>query len=877
MKVQHLGLRLALAVTPALAACSEDAPPPPSDVPSTRDTGTDAAAVDDASDAGVATPDVPPPQSCFTDAGIPDAGPPGQCHATVADAGLLRANESDGDALVIPGGQRIRRAQHRVALQGFPMSLLPIPGTRLMIVSDGSIQTERLRVVDLSGANPAVVAGSEQDFRRDGSDQQPSLFYGLALTHDAHRLYASGGGGNRVYVFDVSATGVLTPDLARTLDLQHLDATIHGPADCYVSGLALSADDSKLFVTYQNGNALSIRDTTSGMEIRRVNFAPMDAHPAMPYAVIRRPGDANHVYVSLWGTRQVAEVAVDSGVVARTWTVGKNPEEMLFTTDGATLYVAASDSDAVTTVDLTTPMGDVHENFLGGGATAPRGISPSALAWGPDGRLYVTEASENAIAVFDVHAGFRQVGRIATEWYPTDVEVLADGTVASLSGKGFGLGPNNDPSSTDILDLMSGSLATYAAPTDADLVAGDMLVQSFHDVTRTFSDVQCPAGAPDDFPVPHGGTAASTKIRHVILIIRENKTYDALLGDMSEGFGQAAFTIVPSAQMDHTFPNFRTLTRTFSGGDNFYSGAEQSLQGHVWTSLGRTTDFTERAWLTTWGRAQRGTPPIGTTEIGIPEEGTLFDAMANAHVPMENWGEPVARARFIVPLQRYGSVPQDLHYPDIRRARNFIDWTVENCRLSNFTYIVLPNDHTAGGAPGYQTPVSLYQDNDEALGYLVDSISHSTFWRDTLVALIEDDPQDGGDRVDNHRSVVLMASPWVRRHYMSHVHYDNASLHHTIEAILGVPPHNRTVAEAPVMYDFFTSTPDFTPYTYTPRLDPVAMNPATGMYAEASSAMDWSELDNQPGLSRLVWRMTHAGAEPPWRQIEEVDLDGDGD
>ena len=869
MRSRRLPRLLPFLVLHGLLACSQDAPPPPADVP---------VAPADAPDAVDAPPpvDVPEAPSCFTDAGIPEAGV-GRCTARIHEPGLRRANEMDGDALVIPGGQRVRRAASRLALPGFPMALLPLPGSRRVVVIDGGIAPQRLRVIDLSGPTPTVVPGSLQEFRRDGSSQEPSTFQGLALSRDGRRLYVSGGGGNRIYVYTVSETGALTPDLTRTLDLQREDPGITSAAQGYVSGLALSADDSRLFITYQLGNALSIRDTVSGAEVRRVVFSPMDSYPATPYAVVTRPGDVRHVYVSLWGIRQVAEVDLDAGAVSRTWAVGKNPEEMLFSADGAALYVAASDSDSVSVIDLTTPMGTVRQNFLGGGATAPRGISPSALAWGPNGRLYVTEANENAIAVFDVNTGFTQVGRIPTEWYPTDVEVLSDGTVVSLTGKGVGLGPNNDPSNIDILNLMAGSIATYAPQTDPDLATGHTLASTYHDVTRGFSEVTCPDGADYDFPVPRPGMGPSTKIRRVVFIVRENKTYDALLGDMPEGLGEPRFTIVPSERMERTFPNFRGLTRAFAGGDNFYSGAEQSLQGHVWTSQGRTTDFTERAWLTTWGRAQRGTPPIGTTEIGIPEEGTIFDAMGSANVRTENWGEPVARARFSVPLQRYGSIPQDMRYPEIRRAHNFIDWTVDNCRLANFTYIVLPNDHTAGGRAGYPTPVSMYQDNDEATGYIIDALSHSTFWHETLVAVIEDDPQDGGDRVDNHRSVVLLAGPWVRRRYMSHVHYDNASLHHTIEAILGVQAHNRTVADSGVMYDFFTATPDFTPYTYIPRMDPVAMNPATGMYAEASERWDWSKVDNQPGLSRMVWQMTHGGTEPPWHQIEELDLDGDGD
>jgi DNA-binding beta-propeller fold protein YncE len=863
-----------------LAACTESAPTSP-------DAARDAAVAADASVAADATDaaledieDVP--ASCALDGALRPDATAGRCAASLRPSALRRANEMDGDDLVIPGGQRLARATSRLALPGFPLAMIPVPGTRRVIVTEGGLRTNVLRVIDMASGTPVVVTGGTAEFPADETAQEPALWYGLALSSDQRRLYASGGGGNRIYAFTLSPAGALTPDPARTVDLmipERGNGMVNSP---FVAGVALSADDQTLFACFQLQNALSIRDAATGRELRRVEFPASGAMLPLPYTVITRPGDPAHVYVSLWGVRQVAEVDVARGVVERSWDVGKNPQEMLFSEDGRTLYAVATDSDAVTTIDVSTMMGTVARHYLGGDATAPRGISPSAIAWGPPRgtgarRLYVVQAGENAVDVLD-GATFARVGRLRTEWYPTDVLVDDDGTVTVLTGKGVGLGPNNNPARVDITALMAGSIARYPAPTDMDLTRGDADARASNEGIAAFSEVSCPAGAAYDFPIPRPGAGASAQIRHVVMIVRENKTYDALLGDFPEGLGNPEFTIVPRARMDRIFPNFRGLTRAYAGGDNFYSLAVQSIQGHIWTVLGRTTDFTERTWTQTWGRGQRQVPPQGTTEAGMPEEGSLFDAMARAGVRMENWGEPVGLARFIVPIQRYGSIPQDQRYPDIRRAQNFINWTVEECRLAPFTYIALPNDHTSGGRAGYPTVESAFQDNDEAVGYIVDRLSHSRYWPETLVVVIEDDPQDGGDRVDNHRSVVLMAGPWVRRGYMSHGHYDNASLHRTVEAIFGIPPHNRTIANAAAMYDFFTSTPDYTPYTYIPRRDPPALNPAGNAFAAQSAAYDWSEVDNQPGLGRLIWRITHDGREPPWQSVREaIDLDGDGD
>ena len=218
------------------------------------------------------------------------------------------------------------------------------------------------------------------------------------------------------------------------------------------------------------------------------------------------------------------------------------------------------------------------------------------------------------------------------------------------------------------------------------------------------------------------------------------------------------------------------------------------------------------------------------------------------------------------------------------KARAFLDTALGSnlwghnpggdCDLPPFTYILLPNDHTQGGAQGRPTPISHYQDNDEATGLLIDAISHSTAWPETLVVVIEDDPAQGGDHVDNHRSLALLASPWVRRGGVSHVLYNTSALHRTIELILGVPPHNAVVAAGAPMYDAFTGTPDYTPFDYQPRLECATTN-GGGMWADLTAGMDLSQPDNAPGLDRLVWRMLHAGHEPPWAPA--ADEDGDGD
>ena len=908
---------LGLSIVLSLSACADDAPGP-----------VDAAPDADASDVAMldAAPDVteepaepvdvgPAPVRCGDGAvpwpttlgrcALPDGGTPpvveGRCTVTIHTPEATRkANELVDDHVVLISGRRIRRATDRIALSGYPMSMLRIPGSDLLVVSDGGFALETLRVVDTSGATLRIPAGGEVPFPASGGSRAPALFYGLAWDARARVVYAAGGGANRIYAFRLSMEGALTPDTDHTIDLGFAETDRLGvdPStgrlySAFPAGLALSEDGSELYAALQRGNALGVYSTVTRTMVRVIPLNVADVPAPLPYVIARGPGDARHLYVSLWGAAAVAEVDLDTASVSRTFRVGKNPSEMVFSPDGARLLVTAADEDAISEIDLANPMAPVRARYLGGSASAPRGMSPTALTWGPMNRLYVTEADENAVDVLD-GSSFARLGRIPTEAVPTDVDVAPDGRVYVITGRGIGMGPNLSPDTMDVTDRNVGSIARYDLSDSTALARGDAEVTQNNGAMRAFNEVSCPAGAPYDFPLPPVGSGRpSDRIRHVILIVRENKTYDALLGDYEGTAGNPAdgdprFTIAPRAQMAEVFPNFRALVRRFASLDNYYIGSEISNQGHAWTTSGRVTDFMERTWMLYDGRGTRGALPLiaGDGVVGLPAEGDIFAAMRNANVEARNWGEVVGTASA---AQRVGTLYPGVFFnnsiPDINKARAFIDRVLGTddygqnhgltCDLPPFTYFTLPNDHTQGGSAGAPTPMSHMQDNDEATGYLIDAVSHSRFWPETLVIVIEDDPAQGGDHVDNHRTVCLLASPWVRRGATSHVHYDESSVHRTIELILGVAPHNAVVAAAAPMYDAFTATPDYAPFTYTPRVACETRNPMSGRWVEATAGMDLSQPDHAPGLDRLVWQMLHNGQEPPWAARPDDDDDDD--
>lgn len=816
--------------------------------------------VDGGTDAGT------PPSCSATAADFPDPVA-GNCRAVVHAGATLPAGDDGTAAFVVPGGERLLRVGRVLPLGGFPMRAIAVPGTRFVVITDGGLRDEVLAVLDVD----TLTVVSQVDFLRARDE---ALFFGLAISEDGTRLWASGGGTDVVLAYDLDpATGALTAADSRSISI-----TAAGGGRAYVSGLAL-APDGTLAVALMAEQAIALFDSDDGSEIGRV---PLEGG-SFPYDVVISP-DGVTAFASLWGAASVVAIDLASRSVTSTIAVAKNPMGMSISPDGATLAVACSDSDLVAMVDVATRT--VADRFFIVGETASRGAGPGSARFGADGRLYVTDAFENAIDVLARSgSSWSRVGRVPTLWHPTDAVRLDDGTLVFLNGRHLGTGANTSPGTDDITELLAGSVSVIDAgdAEDAQLAAWQDEIAANNARMASLVDVECDPGAAYDFPIPRPGAGPSAQIRHVVLIVRENKTYDAYLGSLTDatgaphGNGDPTLTLIPASEIGEVLPNTHALALGFALGDNYYSHAEQSVQGHVWTAMGRTTEFVERSWLTTWGRGYWSVPPQGTADpIGYPEEGSGFDFLREHDVSVHNMGEIIgSRAAPLDP--RYPGLTYS-YLPDIDKA-NYFASRVDACALRTFSYLVMPNDHTRGRDPGAPTPRSMIADNDEGVGRVVEALSHSTYWPETVIFVIEDDPQDGGDHVDNHRSPLIVISPWARRGHVSETHVSEASIWRTIQLVLGLDgaPHSLEWEEAAPLYDFFTSTPDYTPYDLVPRRWPEETNPDDGSPAALLSAdYDWSRPDDQPGLSRLLWRHFH-DADPPWPEALPSPFETDDD
>ncbi len=733
---------------------------------------------------------------------------------------------------ILPGGRLVQPWGVTVPLFGLPLNVLPLEGNWALVTGTG----HRSHMLWLLDTDRAQVTDS-QDHR--------NLFYGLDVTHDGTRIYAGGGEDGSVYVYDLDL------DNGSLLPQQTIETRL------WVGDVKILPDGRNLAVLDNDGRSMDTFDITTNLQTGHVMVG------AKPYALLP-DASRDQAYVSLWWDNEIALVDLGSLDVVRTIEVGKNPQNMVMSQDGKRLYVACTDEDEIQVIDLDSEE-VVARGPVGLTGQEPRGLSPSHMAIEPGGRrLFVTSAGLNAVLVYDA-ADLSFIGAVPAAYYPTGVSITPAGDrLYIVNGKGFGTGPGD---SGAVEDYMWGNLQILDMPTDEELAQGAREVHDNYVRPVTVEpQLECD-GEPRVFPVPvePGGP---TPIRHVILIVRENKTYDAILGDLDTGDGDPDLSLFTEWET----PNLHALARRFTSLDNFHANSDVSIQGHQWLTAGLANDFIER--LTPDGESHRSAADFYTVSAGWPKGGYVWAHLREAGVDFVNWGEAVG----VISDgqegwdQEFPSPYFDMSTPDVVKAEYVVSKVRDEGYLPSFVYLSLPNDHTYGTKPGKPTPQSMVADNDEATGMVVDAVSHSPFWASTVIFVVEDDPQQGADHVDMHRSICLVISPWAKRGHTSHVNSDFSSLWATITWILGVMPLSVHDANAAPMYDAFSKTQDSEPYDKISRNVPEQVNAPDAPGAEESMHMDFSEPDQARGLDLVLWRAIK-GTNPPQAQAPNVDIE----
>jgi DNA-binding beta-propeller fold protein YncE len=793
----------------------------------------------------------------------------GKCSATAPSGDAVKKSGPDPDdvtGFILPDGRRLHPAGHEHVFAdvagGLTSQVVDVPGTPFAITVETGYGDHAVRSVDVT----KLAAGMDPVVDKVAFTAPETLGYGLAVV-GARIFVASSDGVVQALDLDL-ATGALTRDDVASIPLPP------GPkGNLYVSGVAATPDGQRLVVTGADDAVLHVfsiaADATYGQKLGTVALADKES-----FGVWIDPHDptGNTAYVSLWASKAVQAIDLGALTVKATYATGKNPEGIAFL-DARFLVVAEANGDSFAVVDRTT--GTVTHVPIEAAASALPGGEPSVPAVDPlTGRLYVTLGGDNAVAAFTVDTTqaapvVTRVGLLGTGWWPSGVVVRGDGALVVTSLRGHGGGPIPMPfgfGDSDIGERMKGSVQWIPKPAAPELGAGATAVAADDDAgTRKGAPaVACPPGA-SDFPLPPTNQGGSPVIDHVFFILRENKNFDALFGDLAGVDGEPTYTLkAQSADMDSIWHNLRTLARGFAVSDAYYTDAVFSTQGHVLATYGRSSDFNERTWAISGARggSPRGVPGGGVTEVGRPQK-SLFEWLIENDVPLDILGEadgdPQVTAGEKSPLDgHYPGVVQAITANDLPKACYAAGRVRVACDVGKFVYQTLPNDHTVGLSADNPSPEVMCAVNDEATGIMLDAISHSPFWKSSLVIITEDDPSSGGEHVDGHRTPIVFVSPWVKRGYVSKTHIDVASLHRMYAHVFGKPYLNRQVAGAMLPFDLFTSTPDYTPYTYTPRSWPLSCGAVGGPVppgeAELTAMWDFSHEDRQPGLGAQVVR-----------------------
>jgi DNA-binding beta-propeller fold protein YncE len=799
----------------------------------------------------------------------------------------LPGPQADGNTL-LHNQWSIHPVGDQVGLGDFPTNMAVDPAGGLVAVLHAGHGKNELRLVDLKSLK--VVGGAPLN----------EAFCGVEFSTDGKTLVCSGASDGVLHVFGIQDGQPVPKGDVRVAAVD--DSGV-------VAGFALSRNARSAVVAISFENRVVRVDLATGARLWSAFVG--DGQPVPVRRFVKLPGDGvldgrelntdadplnvvwdeanSRVYASLWGESSVAVIDASDGRVIAHWPVGLHPNEMVLSRDGR-LFVSNGGQNTVAVLDTR----DGHQTETLSSALTPGdppGSTPDSLALSPDGgTLYIANAYTNTVAVFDVgvRGGGRPLGFIPTGWFPTSVRLTADGgTLLVLSARGLKPMPNGGQGRawTKIDELYSGSLGVISLP-EGDAYA--RMLSQWTTIAQTCRPAPAQPPSPGN-PIP-GRPGDPSPIRYVVYIIKENRTYDQVLGDMPQGNGDPALCLFP----ERVTPNIHAISRQFVLIDNFYANAEVSASGHEWSMAGYSSEFVEKSWPVNYGHGKpwhvdggqtNSThvpyPSEGHYAAAIPALGYLWDRAAAAGVTYRSYGEFTENPRFAgdpawtnLPVLKGHIDPAyrgwDLKYPDRARADEFIAQLHQfeaAGEMPRLQIVRLPQDHTSAATAGAWTPQAMVADNDLALGRVVEALSQSRFWRQTAVFAVEDDAQSGPDHVDAHRTEVLVAGAFVRRGAVDSTPYTTCSLLRTIELILGMGPMSQFDAVAAPMRDCFQSEPDLSAYhAVSAGVDLESRNPAKGPLAETSSHFDFSREDlvEDQAFNRVIWASVRGeGALPP--------------
>ena len=712
---------------------------------------------------------------------------------------------------------------------------------------------------------------------------------GLALSPDGRTVWVGGGSHGAIYEFSFDENGKLKPtrtfELVKAADRTHQD---------FIGDVAVSPDGRLLYACDLYHDSIVVVNPQSGFVVDRFKTG------RRPYRILFHP-DGKSFFVTSWADSAMLHHQTNNGSLLQTLRLGAHPTDMVWrdrrgasegegaeTAWKARIFVSAANTNNVYAVGVSDG-GDLHSvETINVSSTPlhPLGMTPSALALSADqNQLYVVCSDANAAAVVDVtEARSHVLGFIPTGWYPTAAKALPDGRLVVLNGRGSRSYPNPKGPNPTLRPAVVHGGAPLEYVGRIQTGSASIIPPITEEQLRTYT-AEVLANSPYNDGKLDSQPAGIPPIEHVLYIVKENRTYDQIFGDIGKGESDPSLCLFK----ENVSPNHHKLAREFVLFDNFYVNGDVSADGHNWSTSAIANDYVEKLWPNSYAGRRKHYDYEGGEPAALPPAGYIWTNAAARGVSMRNYGywatnllqaaadgtqvesvrDPVLAK---VTNMKYRAF--DLDYPDVKRAQTFLDDLADfenKDQMPALMFMRLGNDHTHGTAAGKIAPLSSFADNDYALGMIVEGLSKSRFWKNTAIFVLEDDAQNGPDHIDSHRSVAFVISPYTHTGAINSTMYNTTSMLRTMELILHLRPMTHFDAGARPMLDCFSKAPVMTNYqAEKPRIPLDDRNPQNSATAARSAQLDFSDADlnDDDEMNDILWlAIRHTDPPPPTRSL----------
>ena len=759
-------------------------------------------------------------------------------------------NQIESKRVTLPNGWCLTPVGKQITLGDLPLNIAVSPSKKLLAVTNNGQSDQSVQLID--AINHRVL----------DSVTMGKSWLGLAFSSDEKSLYASGGNDNFIVRFSIKNNKLIPSD---TIKLGK-----EWPVGIGVAGLAVDDKHHLLYAVTKVNNSLYVADIQTKKVIGRYQL------DAAGYTCILSP-DANTLYVSCWGGAKVELFDTHKKQFTSSIAVGDNPNDLCLTHNGSYLYVANSNDNSVSVIDVKKRI--VIETLNAAlFPNAPSGSTTNSVALSEDDKtLYIANADNNCLAVFNVEkpGNSTSKGFIPVGWYPTCVRVVNKMLFVS-NGKGLtsmanphGPNPVNKSEKVDyqknsnvekikvqyIAGLLRGAMSIIPIPTDKQLAIYALSV--YHN-TPYAKEKEAITDGKEGNPIPFkvGGISP---IKYVFYMIKENRTYDQILGDIPEGNGDKNLVLFG----EKITPNQHGIAREFVLLDNFYSDGEVSADGHNWCTGAYATDYLEKTWPTSYGNRGGSYDAEGNSKIANNKNGFIWDNCKKYGITYRTYGEFMTGTTPHIPVLKNHFYPKFTSWDQtVRDTTRFSQWKhdfdslLAINKLPQLNTLRFINDHTEGLRKGRPTPFAAVADNDLAVGLFIEYLSKSPIWNECAVFIVEDDAQNGPDHVDAHRTTAYVAGGFVKQGYVDHTPYSTSSMVRTIELILGLPPMSQYDAAATPMWRCFSETANHPAFkSHSANVDLRDKNKQVNKWSRSSDAMDFSGEDRAPEaeLNKVIW------------------------